>query len=127
MEKFILVIDDSPTIRSSVTFCLQKAGYSVIQAKDGENALEALIRLKKKGSMPALILTDINMPNMDGITLIQRIKATEFRFLPILVLTTEGERAMIEKGRQSGASGWIIKPFNPEELLGAIKKFVYMK
>ncbi|MFP4474406.1 MAG: response regulator [Desulfatibacillaceae bacterium] len=127
MEKHIVVVDDSPTIRSSVSFCLKNAGYAVSVAKDGEEALEVLEGMREEGNKPSLILTDINMPRMDGITLIQKIKTTDFRFLPILVLTTESEKGMIEKGRQAGASGWVMKPFQPEQLLMAIKKLVYTR
>lgn len=127
MSKHIMVVDDSPTIRSSVAFCLRNAGYEVDEAKDGMEALERLEALRQEGVALALILTDINMPRMDGITFIGRVKNTPFRFLPILVLSTEGEQAMIEKGKKVGASGWLIKPFNPEQLLWAIRKLIYTK
>jgi two-component system chemotaxis response regulator CheY len=83
--------------------------------------------MKDQGLSPVLILTDINMPRMDGITFISKVKHTEFKFLPILVLSTESEKEMIEKGRAAGASGWLIKPFNPEQLLWAIKKLLWTK
>ncbi len=127
MRKQIMVVDDSPTIRSSVSFCLKNAGYAVSEARDGEEALERLDELREKGMAPALILTDINMPRMDGITFIGKVKDTDFKFLPILVLTTESERDMIDKGRAAGASGWLIKPFHPEQLLWAIKKLVWTR
>ena len=127
MQKHILVVDDSPTIRSSVSFCLRNAGYEVAVAEDGENALEALNTMRREGKVPSLILTDINMPRMDGITFIGKVKKTEFKFLPILVLTTESERDMIEKGKAAGASGWLIKPFHPEQLLWAIKKLMWTR
>lgn len=128
MPKQIMVVDDSPTIRSSVSFCLRNAGYAVAEAKDGVDALERLVALKEQGITPVLILTDINMPRMDGIAFIGRLKQeADYQFLPILVLTTESEHGMIEKGRSAGASGWIIKPFRPEQLLAAIKKLVWTK
>ncbi|MBI9075877.1 MAG: response regulator [Desulfatibacillum sp.] len=127
MQKHILVVDDSPTIRSSVSFCLRNAGYEVAVAADGQDALETLNTMRKEGTVPSLILTDINMPRMDGITFISKVKKTEFKFLPILVLTTESERDMIEKGKAAGASGWLIKPFHPEQLLWAIKKLMWTK
>lgn len=127
MQKHILVVDDSPTIRSSVSFCLRNAGYEVAVATDGEDALDALKSMKQQGNIPSLILTDINMPVMDGITFIGKIKDTEFKFLPILVLTTESEKGMIEKGKAAGASGWLIKPFHPEQLLWAIKKLMWTR
>ncbi|MEW5736511.1 MAG: response regulator [Thermodesulfobacteriota bacterium] len=127
MQKKIMVVDDSPTIRSSVSFCLRNAGYEVAEAKDGVEALERLKDMLEQGLPPVLILTDINMPRMDGLTFIGKIKKTQGRFLPILVLTTESERDVIEKGKKAGASGWLIKPFHPEQLLWAIKKLVYTK
>lgn len=123
--KHIMVVDDSPTIRSSVSFCVQNAGYQVTEAEDGQDALEQLSQMQQNGLIPSLIVTDVNMPRMDGITLIQNIKKGDMRYIPILVLTTESEKAMIEKGRSAGASGWLIKPFQPEQLLWAIKKLVW--
>jgi len=125
MEKHILVVDDSPTIRSAVTFCLRNAGYEVTEAKDGKDALKKLESMKERQQSLALILTDINMPQMDGITFIENVKKSAFRFLPILVFTTESEKSMIEKGRAAGASGWLVKPFQPEQLLWAIKKLLW--
>jgi len=125
MEKHILVVDDSPTIRSAVVFCLQNAGYEVTEAKDGEDGLKKLESIKEGPQGLALIVTDINMPKMNGITFIENIKKSDFRFLPILVFTTESEKSMIEKGRAAGASGWLVKPFQPEQLLWAVKKLVW--
>jgi two-component system, chemotaxis family, chemotaxis protein CheY len=125
MRKHILFVDDSPTMRASVTFCLRNAGYLVTEAENGQVALEKLRSMKESAHLPALILTDVNMPEMDGITFITKVKEGPFRFVPILVLTTEGERATIERGRVAGASGWLLKPFQPEQLLWAIKKLVW--
>lgn len=127
MEKHILFVDDSPTVRSSVSFCLRNAGYKVTEAVDGKNALEQLQAIKDKGESLSLIITDINMPQMDGITLISEVKETEFKFIPILVLTTEAQESVIEKGRAAGASGWLLKPFQPEQLLWVVKKVVWPK
>ncbi len=127
MEKHILIVDDSPTMRLSVSFCLRNAGYRVTEASDGKEALQKLQFMENKGQSPALIITDINMPEMDGITLISKVKETELKFLPILVLTTEAEESMIEKGRAAGISGWLLKPFQPEHLLWAVKKVVWSK
>ncbi len=121
----ILMVDDSPTIRSSVSFCIQNAGYKVIEAVDGQDGLERLEEMKNQGIAPSLIITDVNMPRMDGMTFIENVKKSEFRYLPIMVLTTESEEWLIEKGRALGASGWLLKPFQPEELLWAIKKLVW--
>ena len=127
MEKLILFVDDSPTVRSSVSFCLRNAGYRVAEAEDGWDGLDKLGSIRDSGESVALIITDINMPEMDGITFIYRVKESEFRFVPILVLTTEAEESMIEKGRAAGASGWLLKPFQPEQLLWAVKKVVWSK
>ena len=112
-------------MRASVTFCLCNAGYLVTEAENGKDALEKLQGMKDSGELPALILTDVNMPEMDGITFISKVKEGPFRFVPILVLTTEGERATIERGRAAGASGWLLKPFQPQQLLWAVKKLVW--
>lgn len=127
MEKHILFVDDSPTMRSSVSFCLRNAGYRVTEASDGKDALQKLQSIEDKGRSLALIITDINMPEMDGITFISKVKETRLKFLPILVLTTEAGESMIEKGRAAGASGWLLKPFQPEQLLWAVKKVVWTK
>ncbi|NOQ45532.1 MAG: response regulator [Desulfobulbaceae bacterium] len=125
MEKHILVVDDSPTIRSSVAFCLRNAGYKITEAEDGQDALEKLESLRESAHNLVMIITDINMPRMDGITFIKHVKISHFRFLPILVFTTELEKSMIEKGKEAGASGWLVKPFQPEQLLWAVKKLVW--
>ena len=127
MEKLILFVDDSPTMRSSVSFCLRNAGYRVTEAEDGQDGLVKLQSIKDEGESVALIITDINMPEMDGIALILKVKEAEFKFVPILVLTTEAEKSMIEKGRAAGASGWLLKPFQPEQLLWAVKKVMWPK
>ena len=127
MEKHILFLDDSPTMRSSVSFCLRNAGYRVTEAVDGKDGLQKLESMKGKDQLLSLIITDINMPQMDGITFISRVKKTEFKFVPILVLTTEAGESAIEKGRTAGASGWLLKPFQPEQLLWAVKKVVWPK
>ena len=97
------------------------------EASDGKDALQKLQFIKDKDQSLALIITDINMPEMDGITFITKVKETELKFLPILVLTTEAEESMIEKGRAAGISGWLLKPFQPEQLLWAVKKVVWSK
>ena len=127
MEKHILFVDDSPTMRSSVSFCLRNAGYRVTEAVDGKDALQELQSMKDKGESLSLIITDINMPQMDGITFISEVKETEFKFIPILVLTTEADKSVVEEGRAAGASGWLLKPFQPEQLLWAVKKVVWPK
>ena len=127
MEKHILFVDDSPTIRSSVSFCLRNAGYRVTEAVDGKDGLEKVQSIKNEGDFLSLIITDINMPEMDGIAFMSGVKETEFKFVPILVLTTEAEKSVVKKGREAGASGWLLKPFQPEQLLWAVKKVVWPK
>lgn len=125
MEKHILFVDDSPTMRSSVSFCLSNAGYRVTEAIDGKDALKKLQKMMDEGESLSLIITDINMPNMDGIRFISKVKQTKFKFAPILVLTTESAESLIEKGRAAGASGWVLKPFQSEQLLWAVRKVVW--
>ena len=125
MQRHILFVDDSPTMRASVTFCLRNAGYLVTEAENGLDGLAKLQQMKDAGQLPALIITDVNMPEMDGLAFITQVKQSPFRFVPVLVLTTEGDNAMKERGRAAGASGWLLKPFQPEKLLWAIKKLVW--
>jgi two-component system chemotaxis response regulator CheY len=127
MEKLILFVDDSPTMRSSVSFCLRNAGYMVLEAVDGEDAVQKLQSVRDEGKSVSLIITDINMPRMDGITFIREVRQSAFKFVPILVLTTEGEESVIRKGRAAGASGWLMKPFQPENLLWAVRKVLWPK
>jgi two-component system chemotaxis response regulator CheY len=125
MKKLILFVDDSPTMRSSVSFCLRNAGYGVIEAIDGVDGLQKIESVKEKGQTLNLIITDINMPQMDGITFIGEVRKGAFKFVPILVLTTEGDESVIKRGRAAGASGWLMKPFQPESLLWAVKKVMW--
>jgi len=127
MKKRILFVDDSPTMRSSVSFCLRNAGYGVIEAVDGVDGLQKIKSLIEKGQSLNLIITDVNMPQMDGITFIGKVREGAFKFVPILVLTTEAEESVIKKGRAAGASGWLMKPFQPENLLWAVKKVLWPK
>ncbi len=124
MDRHILVVDDSPTLRTSLTFCLENAGYQITQAENGQEGLESLKRLMAEEKSLSLIITDINMPVMDGIRFIQEVKATSFRFVPILVLSTETDRSLKDRAKEAGAAGWLLKPFRPEQLLWVIKKFI---
>jgi two-component system chemotaxis response regulator CheY len=118
MGRLILTVDDSSTMRQMITFTLKGASFDVVEAGDGVDALEVA-----KGKKLSLIITDVNMPRMDGITLVQRLRALpEFKFTPILVLTTESDAAMKQKGKEAGATGWIVKPFSPEKLLDVVNK-----
>lgn len=122
MAKKILVVDDSTSIRTAAAFTLEAAGYEVVQAADGKEALEALKGIQKQDL--GMVITDINMPNMDGITLIKEIKQTDYKFAPILVLTTESQESKKKEGQQAGAAGWLVKPFQAEQLVGVVKKFL---
>lgn len=123
-SKRILIVDDSPTMRASVSFCLTNAGYNVSEAVHGENGLVKLKELDLEAQLPALIISDINMPEMDGIKFIKEVKKTKWKFIPILVLTTESQEEQKLKGRSAGAAGWLLKPFRPEQLLWVVRKFV---
>jgi two-component system chemotaxis response regulator CheY len=118
MSRVILTVDDSASMRQMVRFTLEGAGYQVLQAADG---LEALTLAKGQGA--DLVLTDINMPRMDGITLVRELRLLEgYRYVPMLVLTTESGQDTKQRGKQAGATGWIVKPFNPEQLLATIAR-----
>lgn len=120
MGKRILTVDDSQSIRQLVGFVLNGAGYSVEEAADGAAGLA-----KAQGSAFDLILTDQNMPNMDGLTMIKRLRASpSYARTPILILTTESSDAMKARGRESGATGWVVKPFEPSKLLEVVKKVI---
>ncbi len=120
MGHCILTVDDSSTMRQMITFTLKGANFEVLEAGDGVEALEVA-----KGKKLSLIITDVNMPRMDGITLVQRLRALpEFKFTPILVLTTESDASMKQKGKEAGATGWIVKPFSPEKLLDVVNKVI---
>ncbi len=116
----ILVVDDSNSIRDMVSFTLKSAGFETAEARDG---LEGLT--KAKSANFDLVISDVNMPNMDGITLCQELrKLPSFKFTPILMLTTESSTDMKMRGKAAGATGWLVKPFNPEKLLATIKRVV---
>lgn len=116
----VLVVDDSASLRGMVTFSLKEQGYDVVEANDGNQAL-----LKAKTGKFDLVLTDVNMPGMDGITLCSELrKLPNFKFTPILILTTESNTDMKMKGKTAGATGWLVKPFNPQKLLATVQKVV---
>jgi len=118
MAKSALVVDDSYTMRNMVSLALKDAEFDVIEADDGTSALDAV-----KDASVDIVITDINMPNMNGIELIEKLRSDDkFKFTPILVLTTEGGDDMKAEGKRVGATGWIVKPFNPDTLLAAVNK-----
>lgn len=116
----ILAVDDSASMRQMVTFTLKGAGYEVEEAVDGQQGLD-----KAKGSKFDLVISDVNMPVMDGIALIKELRTLpDYKFTPILMLTTESTSDKKQEGKAAGATGWIVKPFNPDQLLETIKKVV---
>jgi two-component system, chemotaxis family, chemotaxis protein CheY len=118
MAKRVLTVDDSKTMRDMVSFTLKGAGFDVVEAEDGVRALAALDK-----ATVDLVITDINMPNMDGITLVRQLRARPAtRSTPILILTTEGGDDKKADGRAAGATGWIVKPFSPDKLLQVVSK-----
>ncbi len=118
MSKIIMIVDDSATMRQMVNFTLLDAGYQVIEAQDGLDALT-----KSAVHSVDLFLSDLNMPNMDGIQLTRRLRATpRYEFTPIVLLTTESQKEKKMEGKAAGATGWIVKPFQVEQLLTVVKK-----
>jgi len=119
MGKTALIVDDSPTMRLMVAFTLTNAGFTVIEAEHGKDA----VRKVAGGPKLDIVVTDLNMPDMDGITLIKELrKLIASKFTPILVLTTESTIEKKQAGREAGATGWIVKPFRPDVLLKTIEK-----
>ncbi len=117
MSKVILTVDDSASVRQMVRFTLSEAGYSVIEAVDGRDALEKLTQPIQ------LVITDLNMPNLDGIGLIRLIRSNPAcKGVPVLMLTTESQESRKQEGKAAGATGWIIKPFSTQQLLAVVKK-----
>ncbi len=118
MAKRVLTVDDSKTMRDMVSFTLKGAGYDVIEAEDGKHALQVVA-----GQSVDVVITDLNMPNMNGLELIRALRADpKFQFVPILMLTTESDETKKADGKSAGATGWIVKPFNPEKLLQVVQK-----
>ena len=118
MSAHILVVDDSASMRQMVAFALSSAGFSVTEAEDGQVALD-----KARGNRFNAVVTDVNMPNMDGISLIRELRGlADYRFTPLLMLTTESAADKKAEGKAAGATGWLAKPFNPEQLVATVQK-----
>lgn len=118
MKKTVLTVDDSRTMREMVAFTLKGAGYDVVEANDGQHALTVL-----SGTKVDLVIADLNMPNMDGLTLIRKLRTMPtYRTTPILMLTTESDEKKKQEGRSAGATGWIVKPFSPDKLIQVVQK-----
>ena len=120
MSKTVLVVDDSASLRQVVHLTLQSAGYDVIEACDGRDALTKL-----DGKKVHLIISDVNMPNMDGISLLKEVKKhPSYKFTPIIMLTTEAGENKKQEGQAAGAKAWVVKPFQPQQMLAAVSKLV---
>ncbi len=121
MARTIMIVDDSPSMRMLLRLALSDLGYDVVEAEDGVDALE---RIEDAG--PDLLITDINMPRLDGFGLIDEVRTrSEHRGLPILVLTTESSDEKKERAQTAGATGWIVKPFDPDKLAAAVRRVMY--
>ena len=120
MSKTILTVDDSRTMRDMLAMALNDAGFNVVQAVDGEDGLAVL---DAHSADVDVIITDINMPKLDGFGFIEAVRVDDdYRAIPILVLTTESDPSKKQRAREAGATGWIVKPFNPEKLVEAIRR-----
>lgn len=120
MAKTIMVVDDSASLRQVVGIALKGAGYDVLEACDGKDALS-----KINGQKIHLIISDVNMPNMDGISFVQEVKKMpNYRFTPIIMLTTESQEAKKQQGQAAGAKAWVVKPFQPAQMLAAVSKLI---
>ncbi|MEO5332123.1 MAG: response regulator [Magnetococcus sp. YQC-5] len=118
MAKTIMTVDDSSSVRQMVSMTLKGAGFVVVEAVDGADGLA-----KAKANTLDMVVTDLNMPNMDGIALIKGLRALpNYKFTPIIMLTTESQATRKQEGKTAGATGWIVKPFKPEQLLDVVKK-----
>jgi two-component system, chemotaxis family, chemotaxis protein CheY len=120
MSKTIMVVDDSNSVRQLIRFSLTNAGYSLLEASDGQDALTTL-----KDIRADMVITDLNMPCMNGISLIKELRALPaYKFTPIVMLTTESQMNVVREGKAAGATGWIVKPFDPENLVNLVKKII---
>jgi two-component system chemotaxis response regulator CheY len=120
MAKTIMIVDDSATLRQVVSIALKGAGYDVIEGVDGKDALAKLT-----GQKVHLIISDVNMPNMDGITFVTEVKKlSAYKFTPVIMLTTEAGEDKKASGQAAGAKAWVVKPFKPEQMLTAVSKLI---
>jgi two-component system chemotaxis response regulator CheY len=119
MSKKVLVVDDSASVRQQVTMALSQAGFSVIEAVDGQDGIDKISATNDL----AAVICDVNMPRMNGLELVEKVQASNLpRRLPIVMLTTEGQPALIQRAKKAGAAGWIIKPFKADLLIQAVQK-----
>ncbi|MCP5267352.1 MAG: response regulator [Burkholderiaceae bacterium] len=117
MSKTVMIVEDSSSFRTVVKMALQKAGYAIVEAVDGQDACEKL-----DGRKLNLIVCDVNMPRMDGISFVKHMQATNYRFTPVIMLTTESQESKKAEGRAAGVRAWITKPFQPSQLVDAVSK-----
>lgn len=121
--KNVVLIDDSQTIRKSLNFVLKEFNVPVHEAENGQHGLEVIEGIKNSGGDTALVVVDVNMPVMDGITFVKEFRKTD-KFTPVLFLTTESEEEKIREGKDAGATGWMIKPFKPDEIKTVVGKYI---
>jgi len=120
MAKTILIVDDSSSLRQVVSIALESAGYDVVQGCDGQDGLSKL-----DGRKINLIISDVNMPNMDGLSMVKKIKQNpNYKFTPIIMLTTEAGETLKNEGKAAGVKAWMVKPFKPEQMVAAVSKLV---
>lgn len=120
MSKKIMIVDDSATLRQMLNFTLSEASYEPVEASNGKEALEIMA-----SESIDMLITDLNMPGMDGLSLIREVRSQQpYKFIPIIMLTTESQAEKKLEGRSAGATGWIVKPFTPQQLLSVVKKIL---
>lgn len=120
MQKTVMVVDDSESLRQVVNIALSGAGYQVIEAKDGVDGLAKL-----DGSKVHLIISDVNMPNMNGIDFVKQLKTLpKYKFTPVIMLTTENQQYLMDESKKAGAKAWMVKPFRPDQMLDAVSKIL---
>lgn len=120
MAKTVLIVDDSASVRQVVSIALRGAGYDVIEGVDGKDALAKLT-----GQKVHLVISDVNMPNMDGITFVKELKKrAAYKFTPVIMLTTESQEGKKQEGQAAGARAWVVKPFQPPQMLAAVSKLI---
>ena len=120
MSKTVMIVDDSASLRQVVNIALSGAGYKVVEACDGKDALSKL-----NGDRVHLVISDVNMPNMDGITFVKEMKKlSNYKFTPVIMLTTESQESKKAEGQAAGAKAWVVKPFQPQTMLAAVSKLI---
>ena len=120
MPKTVMIVDDSASLRQVVSIALKGAGYDVLEACDGQDALSKLT-----GQKVHLVISDVNMPNMDGISFVKNLKQLpDYKFTPVIMLTTESQEGKKAEGQAAGAKAWVVKPFQPAQMLAAVSKLI---